>query len=172
MLQLVRPAPENLDSYCEACAETSGHLHNAYILHDPRRSGEWRRTIFRRFREEERGIGLPEGFVPSATFWLVDPEGYVGTVNIRLRLNAALADYGGHIGLAIRLSRRGHGLARTGFRLAIGRAKEMGIDPVLITCVESNLPSLRALLGIPCRDMESAVTEADGVLAPVRRFRY
>jgi len=170
MLNLIRPVPEFLESYRLACAETFGHVHDAYIIHDPAKFDEWKKTIFRQFEREERGIGLPDGYVPSVTFWLVDGAEYAGTVNIRLRLNARLADYGGNLGFMLRLSRRGQGLSREICRLGIAQARELGVEPVLLTCRESNLPSLRCLLKQPYKRMERAEAEVDGICCPVRRF--
>ena len=56
--------------------------------------------------------------------------------------------------------------------MVIRKAGELGISPVLFTCVESNTASLRVLESLPCVRMERAVTRADGVLCAVRRFWF
>ena len=55
--------------------------------------------------------GLPEGHVPSSTFWLLDDaDEIVAVSNLRHSLTAFLSSYGGHIGYGVRPSarRRGH----------------------------------------------------------------
>ena len=50
-----------------------------------------------------RGEGLPDGFVPHSTYWLVSDDAEVGGVsNLRHRLTEALRFEGGHIGYGIR----------------------------------------------------------------------
>lgn len=91
-------------------------------------------------RELERAEGknLPEGYVPSATYWLVDNDEFVGRVNIRHRLNDHLLKIGGHIGYYIRPSQRKKGYGRKILELALPKAKELGINRVLVTCDEDN----------------------------------
>lgn len=86
----------------------------------------------------ERGIGLPAGFVPHSTFWLVRGDEVVGVSNLRHRLNDQLLVEGGHIGYGIRPGARGHGLGREILRLTLLEAARRGIDRVLITCAKDN----------------------------------
>ena len=171
-LQLVRPSPERLDDYRDACRETWGHVHDNYILHDPARFDEWKTRIFDDYRAQEAGIGLPDGHVPSATFWLVRGNRYIGTVNIRLRLNEGLARYGGHAGVVIRLSERGKGYGTAALPLALRKARELGIADILLTCTEDNAPSLATLRSLPCKREEHDRVPVGGILKPVVRFFF
>lgn len=171
-LRLASPELRYLNSYLEACRESFHAVHNTYILHDPDRFPQWRDRIFQDYENQARGIGLPPGHLPSVTFWALAGERVVGVVNIRLGLNAALADYGGHAGCFIRCGDRGKGYAKRLLPMVIRKAGELGISPVLFTCVESNTASLRVLESLPCVRMERAVTRADGVLCAVRRFWF
>ncbi|EPZ43342.1 hypothetical protein N007_13025 [Alicyclobacillus acidoterrestris ATCC 49025] len=92
--------------------------------------------------ESERGESLPEGWVPGSTYWLVDDEPTViGVVNIRHWLTEQLAQSGGHIGYGIRPSRRRQGYATKLLALSLDKARELGIDRVLLVCDESNVAS-------------------------------
>ncbi len=106
------------------------------------------------------------------SFWLVDGAKVVGTVNIRLRLNSALLDYGGNLGCFIRVSERRKGYASIALQLALVEARKLDISPILVTCVESNTGSLRSVLTAPCTKSESVTTVADGVLTRVRKFWF
>ena len=70
----------------------------------------------------EAGNNLPDGFVPSATYWLVYEDELIGVSNLRLTMNDALKHYGGHIGLGIRPRYRGQGLGNTLMALTIQEA--------------------------------------------------
>ena len=124
-MELIPPAPHFLNSYLEACQETWGHVHSTYILHDPSQYARWKDTIFQQFENEKRGIGLPPGYVPSTTFWLICGERFIGSGNIRHFLNASLREYGGQIGDFIRLSERGKGYGSLLLRMLLSKAEIM-----------------------------------------------
>jgi len=93
-----------------------------------------------------RGIGLPDGFVPHSTFWLVsDGSKVLGVSNIRHSLTPALRREGGNIGYGIRPSARGRGLGVTILRQSLARAAEMGLTQVLVTCSKQNLASAKSI---------------------------
>ena len=64
---------------------------------------------------------------------------------IRHRLNDALARRGGHIGYGVRYSEWNRGYGTQMLTLALEKAKEMRISPVLITCNDDNLASARVM---------------------------
>ncbi len=146
-LRLVKPCEEYLYSYLEACREFRA-LHNRTLafVHDPDAFDDWKHTIFSKYADAERGIGLREGWVPSTTFWSVDESGYVGTGSIRHRLTAALEVFGGHIGYSIRPGRWNQGYGTAQLRLLLREARKLGIDPALITCDLNNPASARVML--------------------------
>lgn len=170
--KLRRPAPEFLNAYLDFCRETWGHVHDSYILHDPARFDEWRNTIFDDYRKAESGIGLPPGIVPSTTRWLMADETCVGVVNLRPRLNEALAVYGGHIGLCLRPSARGQGLARALIPALAAEARRLGISELLLTTTADNLASRRLNEGIPGVRIERDTVMLNGKLTEIFRYRY
>ena len=171
-LRLLRPCRDYLASYYEACRETYGRVHDNYILHDPEKYGEWKDNIFQGYENAEKGTGLPAGWLPNATFWAVSGNEYVGTVNIRLQMNDALREYGGNVGWALRLSRRGQGLALPLARLAWRQAEALGVSPVLMTATESNPKSLHVLEKLPYKKKECATACVNGVRCGVRRYWF
>jgi predicted acetyltransferase len=94
---------------------------------------------------------LPEGRVPCTYFWITDGEGdsreFVGYLALRHRLTPWLLDEGGHIGYAVRPSRRRQGHASRALTLALPRAAELGLEAVLLTVDEDNQPSRRVIEG-------------------------
>jgi predicted acetyltransferase len=88
-----------------------------------------------------QGIGLPAGFVPHSTFWLVRGEEVVGVSNLRHRLTDKLRIEGGHIGYGIRPTARGQGLGKAILRLTLLEAARLGIDRVMLSCAKDNAAS-------------------------------
>jgi predicted acetyltransferase len=118
--------------------------------------------------DSEKGENLPKNRVPDTTFWLInDNKKVIGVVNIRHRLTKRLFNCGGHIGYGIRPSERQKGYATRLLSLSIEKAKELGIEKVLVVCDESNIGSEKTIInndGIPDTDY----IEEDGNI--VKRF--
>ncbi len=95
---------------------------------------------------QEKGIGLPEGYVPDSTFWLVNEEYRIlGVVNIRHELSEYLLNAGGHIGYGIRPAERRKGYATQLLKLALEKTKELGIERVLVVCDAINTGSEKTI---------------------------
>jgi predicted acetyltransferase len=93
-----------------------------------------------------QGIGLPDGWVPSSQYWyLSDESTVIGFSSLRHFLTPALEDFGGHISYVVRpiYQRQGHGtqlLATT-----LNKAKELGLDSVLLTTDVGNIGSRKVI---------------------------
>lgn len=94
-----------------------------------------------KLRREASGEGLPEGYVPHTVFWLVEGDNYLGRVDLRHELNDFLHREAGHIGYDVRPSERRKGYGKLALELGLQKAKEMGIQNVLITCDVDNVGS-------------------------------
>jgi predicted acetyltransferase len=116
-----------------------------------------------RLEKESNGEGLPAGYVPHTTFWLVDDGEYIGRVDIRHELNDFLLREGGHIGYDVRPSKRGLGYGKEALRLGLEKAKELNIDNVLITCDVGNASS-NAIIKSQGGALEEAVTLPNGTV--------
>ena len=102
--------------------------------------------MVKRLRERAEGINLPEGFVPANAYWLVrDGSTILGTLGLRHRLTESLREIGGHIGYTIRPSARGKGYATRMLSMALLKARQLGLNRVLITCDRNNRASARVI---------------------------
>ena len=109
-LALIRPNANLRDSCCALIAEfvANGDALVPFTL-------SFDHTDFDKFLTKlddcYRGVGIPNGFVPHSTFWLVrGGTEVVGVSNIRHTLTPALLREGGHIGYGIRPAYRRQGL--------------------------------------------------------------
>jgi predicted acetyltransferase len=93
-----------------------------------------------------RGEGLPAGFVPHSTWWLVSDGEVVGVSNLRHQLTDALRREGGNIGYGVRPSARRRGFAAELLRRTLDRAREIGLTDALLTCAATNVGSIKTIL--------------------------
>ena len=92
--------------------------------------------------------GTPDGLVPATQFIYVREADrkIVGMLQIRHYFNDNLEKYGGHIGYSVAPSERRKGYAAQMLKLALPECKALGIDRVLITCIQGNEGSRRTIL--------------------------
>ena len=142
MIRLIVPNERYLPSYTEAYSEYVENGISTYSFTDASSCDIF--TKFDRYRNER---DLPPERVGEDKYWLVDDERshFIGEIAIRHRLNEALTQRGGHIGYGIRYSEWNRGYGTKMLALALEKAKEMRISPVLITCNDDNLASARVI---------------------------
>ena len=125
-------------------------------------------AFLRRLEDNAACRNLEAGHVPSSTYWLARGRRIVGTGRLRQQLSDALRQDGGNIGYDIRPSERGKGHATRLLRLMLDKARQLGLQRVLITCNEDNAASARVIEkngGV--RDSDSASRQTG---QPMRRY--
>ena len=142
-MELVYPQEKYLLSYSEAYAEEQASDDPEKMLKEPEIAIECAEN-------ERKGEGLPEGWVPATTLWLVDGDRFLGRVNIRHRLTPHLMQFGGHIGYMIRPSEQGKGYGKLQLALALDYCRAhlrdaIGGGKVLVTCDDDNIRSARVI---------------------------
>lgn len=144
-MELVLPSEKYKESYIEAAkeflAEGSGF---GEVANNELLSGDFDSFISsaEKKREERK---RNKGWVPETMYWLIDNDEYIGHVNIRHELSEYLKTSGGHIGYKIRPSKRKMGYGSKILELALPKAKELGIDPALLTCNIENEASRKII---------------------------
>jgi len=96
-------------------------------------------------RKQARGIGLPKGYVPQTSYWLIDKDRYVGEIRLKHRLNKQLKKIGGHVGYIIKPKERKRGYGTKILKLAFPKLKKIGIKRALITCDKTNIGSRKII---------------------------
>lgn len=87
--------------------------------------------------------------VPSDTFLAVrkSDNKLVGIIDLRHHINhPILGTWGGHCGYSVRPCERGKGYAKEMLRLNIKKAKELGMEKLLITCNTENIASENTII--------------------------
>lgn len=134
-----------VEAMAEFRAEGRGGEHDRSMVGDEIRDGRWETPEgFQRFVADLRAKAVDEpapGRVRSTTWWWCEGTTYLGRIAVRHTLTDRLRQLGGHIGYDVRPTarRRGHGTAM--LRAALGQARDLGLEKVLITCDEDNLGS-------------------------------
>jgi predicted acetyltransferase len=144
--ELLRPDRRFHASFVAAATEEPGSVYlfggDEATLADPEIFAGYVRRLLDDVAE---GAPRPDGFVPGTTLWWIEGEEYLGRVAIRHRLTDRLRQDGGHIGYWIRPTARRRGHATHAFRASLRVAKEVGIDPALVTCDADNLASRKII---------------------------
>jgi predicted acetyltransferase len=145
-LRLRAPSADLRDSYRSLIAEleSAGEKRVPFPLSFP---FEDFAALLAKLADAAQGSGLPDGFVPHSTYWLVRGETeIVGVSNLRHSLTPFLLREGGHIGYGIRPSARRNGYGREILRRTLPKAQALGLSRVLVTCGKENLASARIIL--------------------------
>ena len=143
---LTLPSTKYKNSYLEAIQEFSAkHLKEFEYSSIEEMKSDFD-TYVTKIRNYSKGIGLPEGYIPHTEFWLVESGKYIGRLDIRHYLNEFLENVGGNIGYDIRPPMREKGYGSNILKLGLEKAKELGLEKVLLTCTDGNIASEKIIL--------------------------
>ncbi len=93
-----------------------------------------------------RNVNIPDGLVAMTSYWLtLHGKVIIGESRLRHYLNPELKIEGGHIGYAIRPSMRRRGYGALILDLTLDKARNMGLQRVLVTCDTDNIGSARII---------------------------
>lgn len=108
---------------------------------------EWLDDVIK-FQEKE--YAESKNKVPSTTFFTIreSDNKIVGMVNLRHYLNDYLKKFGGHISYGIRPTERRKGYAKIQLYLTLIEAQKLGIDKVMVDCVNTNIGSEKIILAL------------------------
>ena len=143
MIRLIKPSIAYKESFLEAVKEFHKEKRNQDI--ESEQSPKQFAEFVRKLKNQEKGIGLPKGYVPASTYWLVAEGNFIGKASIRHKLNKKLYREGGHIGYEIRPSERKRGFGKKILELAIKKTIKLDINKILVTCNDDNIGSWKII---------------------------
>ena len=91
------------------------------------------------------GVGVPPGWGPAETFFIMQDDVVVGQCDVRYPITPALEQYGGHIGYHVHPQHRGRGIATFALREALDVLAAKGATEALLTCSHDNHASIRVI---------------------------
>ncbi|MCC2028675.1 GNAT family N-acetyltransferase [Microbacterium sp. YMB-B2] len=148
-IALTRPTADLYDSWAAAVDEFGGIHIDGSGMTAPTDSerGTFDELLTKARELADTSIPAPDGRVHNDLFWITDDGEVVGFVSFRHELNEWLRHFGGHIGYSVRPTRRRQGYAHAGLALAMDRARELGLESVMLTCDDDNAGSYRTIEG-------------------------
>ena len=92
-------------------------------------------------------INLPEGYVSCTQFLCIreQDDSLVGMLSLRHKYTEFLINFGGLIGYSVAVNERNKGYCKEILRLGLIKAKEIGINKVIITCLSDNVASRKCI---------------------------
>lgn len=107
---------------------------------------EWLKYLDSLLDDEKR----PSNRCPGIEYFLIrENDGkLIGMISLRWDLNDEMLLHGGHIGYDIRPSQRRKGYNKINLYLCLLKAKEMGLEKVLLTADDDNLGSVKTILSL------------------------
>lgn len=125
----------------------------------------------KRLADRAAGRGLPDGWVPSHTFWLVNRGGDVlGNLRLHPALTTAwLKNFACNIGYDIAPSFRRRGYGTLILKLGLLEAPKLGLSSVLVSCESRNTGSA-AVIEKNGGAFQRAAVDRDGKIYRIYRI--
>ena len=164
-MELVFPAIEHKQAAWDYrqehmdCGEA--YIHGSSRLQQAEDYESWLESVIRNKTEAS-----PD-WVTGSVYFAIENNDIVGTIAIRDYLNESLLKSGGHIGYAIRPSKRRNGYATKMLALALEKCRKSSANKVLITCDKGNIASAKTAMkngGV----LENEIVEDNGNI--VKRY--
>lgn len=144
---LIRPTAEYAEQimeYRKEFLDADDSMDGCGPLRGARNAEEYLRLC----REYEDPLTVPKHLVPATQFLFIrkSDDRLVGMISVRHKFNDYLAKFGGHIGYSVRPDERRKGYATEMLRMTLPKCRELGLDKVMITCIEDNIGSEKTIL--------------------------
>ncbi len=138
--KLEKPSIEHKESYIIALREFQDEGRYTFLnIHEVEENFE---DFINKINNGKKNLHKPYADwvepVAETVLWLTKDNEFIGTLNIRHRLNWHLEKWGGHLNFIIRPSMRGKGFGKKLLQKAVPYISYLGIDRALITIPPSD----------------------------------
>ena len=142
-LELVELTEDLYASFCELADDFMAERDDRYAKNAT--PGAFA-SLLAKYERCKQWSTVPDGLVPSFYYYLRRSDGkLLGGIRFRPELNEGLLIEGGNIGYDVGPSYRCNGMATLMLQMVLDRAREHGLDRVLITCFDDNTASERVI---------------------------
>lgn len=143
--KLIKPSAEYKESFLAALKEFQAEGRYTFLDSDDLKVNF--DDFIKRLNDGKRNLHKPYADwvepVPETVLWFVKDDQYLGTLNIRHRLNWHLEKWGGHISFVVRPSMRGKGYGKKILQKGMPFVCYLGIDKALITLDPANTSGIK-----------------------------
>lgn len=168
--KLVRPSIDYKEDYLKALEEY--HAEGRYLYQDINALDADFDTFIKELKAEKGYPHQPYQDwvepVPETVVWFIKDSDYIGSVDIRHRLNWHLEKWGGHVHFVIRPTMRGMGFGTKILRKSMPIINYLGIDKALFTVAPDNAAAISILESCGA-EFEDETTDTDKFPA-MRRY--
>ncbi len=168
--KLTRPGADWRASFLDALAEFQAE--GRYDFLNAQKAADTFDVLVEQLRTGQRHIHHPRPDwvepVPETTLWLVKGQDFIGSINIRHRLNWHLERWGGHMNFVVRPSWRGKGFGKKLLRKALPAAAQLGVERALLTVRPDNAAAIATI--VACGGVFEDATEATERFPARRRY--
>lgn len=113
---------------------------------------------------KDNEFAMSRNLAPGVTYFMIrkSDNNIIGMINLRLKLTEFLRNLGGNIGYSIRPIERKKGYAKIQLYLCLLKAKEYGLENVLVTCADYNEGSRKTIEALGGIFEKENVNSSDG----------
>lgn len=145
--KLVKPGIEHKKSYLEALKEFQAEGRYTFLsIKEVEQNFE---EFIQKITTGKKHLHKPYAEwvepVPETVLWLVKDKEFIGTLNIRHRLNWHLEKWGGHLNFVIRPSMRKKGFGKKLIQKSIPYLNYLGIERALVTVDPEDKASIKLI---------------------------
>lgn len=160
-MEIVSASKDYLEQYCDYVMECylDGNLHYEDAASDPQ-------SYLNKVIANSSGHQLPQGWVPSSTYFAIENGRILGAIRVRKGTNDYIRNVIGHIGYETRPSERGRGVAKA---MLLWVTRNQLAKEAIVTCSADNHASRKVIEACGGTPLESYID--DNVNRKTLRFK-
>lgn len=144
-MEIIKPKEKFFIEYFNACKESHENKITEWMPFELDHFDVWKEHVLEAYDNYEKGIGIPEGFPRTYTYWCVEGDIFIGEIQIRPFLNENESQAWGHVAYSVRYSQWNKGYGTRLLKAALTKLHEFGVLTIYISCHRTNISSIRVI---------------------------